>query len=130
MQNTACIAVLVLLVFATPPAEHKNLKCSSKPVKIRRVLLIFLSIINPNDEVILSDPHYSCYPSFITVADGIPQYLKVEEGEGFQYILEEVRTRITDKTKAIIIAPAAKAPRKPRLGVPINSATPVRDHSA
>jgi hypothetical protein len=26
MLNIACIAVLVLRVFATPPAEHKNLK--------------------------------------------------------------------------------------------------------
>jgi cellulose biosynthesis protein BcsQ len=28
MRNIACFAVLVLRVFATPPAEHKNLKSS------------------------------------------------------------------------------------------------------
>jgi hypothetical protein len=30
MQNIACITVLVLRVFATPPAEHSILKCSKR----------------------------------------------------------------------------------------------------
>jgi len=67
------------------------------------MLLVFLTLINPKDEVILSNPHYSCYPSFITAADGLPQYVAVDEGEGFQYLPEKVSERITAKTKAVII---------------------------
>ena len=33
MPNIACIAVLVLQVFATPSAEHQILKCSSSAVQ-------------------------------------------------------------------------------------------------
>jgi aspartate/methionine/tyrosine aminotransferase len=67
------------------------------------MLLIFLTILNPNDEVILSDPHYSCYPNFITIADGIPHFLKVEEKEGFQYVPEVISSKITGKTKVIMV---------------------------
>jgi aspartate/methionine/tyrosine aminotransferase len=67
------------------------------------MLLTFLTLLNPNDGVILSDPHYSCYPSFITIADGIPQLVKVTEEDGFQYIPEVISSRVTGKTKVIMI---------------------------
>jgi len=67
------------------------------------MLLIFLTILNSGDEVILSDPHYSCYPSFITIADGFARYVKVEEKEGFQYVPEAVASEVTGRTKAIIV---------------------------
>ena len=89
-------------------AREYNIRISSEQVIVTSgtspaMLLVFLTFINPKDGVILSNPHYSCYPSFIIIADGIPQYVKVEEGEGFQYIPEALSCRITKKTKAIII---------------------------
>lgn len=67
------------------------------------MLLVFLALINRGDEVILTDPHYPCYPSFVKIADGIPQYIKVREEEGFQYVPEGLFSRITKKTKAVVI---------------------------
>ena len=41
------------------------------------MLLAFFALLENGDEVILSDPHYACYPNFITLADGIPRFVKV-----------------------------------------------------
>ncbi len=67
------------------------------------MLLLFSALINPGDEVIISDPHYSCYPNFIRIADGIPVRVPVYEKEGFQYTPKAIEQKITDKTRAIMI---------------------------
>jgi aspartate/methionine/tyrosine aminotransferase len=67
------------------------------------MLLIFAAILDRNDETIISDPHYSCYPNFIKFVDGIPVNVPVKEEDGFQYRLEAIKSKITRKTKAIVI---------------------------
>ncbi len=67
------------------------------------MFLLFSVLLNPRDEVILSDPHYACYPSFIQFMEGVPTLVNVYEEEGFQYSAEEIRSKITKKTKGIII---------------------------
>ena len=67
------------------------------------MLLAFFALLEPGDEVILSDPHYACYPNFITMTDGTPHFIKVFEEDGFQYRPEVIAKRIGKKTKAILI---------------------------
>lgn len=67
------------------------------------MLLAFFALLEPGDEVILSDPHYACYPNFITIADGIPRFIKVFEEDGFQYRPEVIAKRIGKRTKAILV---------------------------
>jgi len=67
------------------------------------MLLIFAAILNRNDEAIISDPHYSCYPNFIRFLDGVTVTVPVNEEDGFQYRLEAIKSKITRKTKAIVI---------------------------
>jgi len=67
------------------------------------MLLIFAAILDRNDEAIISDPHYSCYPNFIRFVDGVPVNVPVKEEDGFQYRLEAIKSKITRKTKAIVI---------------------------
>jgi aspartate/methionine/tyrosine aminotransferase len=67
------------------------------------MLLIFAAILDRNEEVIISDPHYSCYPNFIRFVDGVPVTVPVKEEDGFQYRLEAIKSKITRKTKAIVI---------------------------
>ena len=66
-------------------------------------LLLLGALLNKGDEVIISDPHYACYPNFIQFVDGIPVNVSVYEEEGFQYNPEAIQTKITNNTKAIII---------------------------
>jgi aspartate/methionine/tyrosine aminotransferase len=67
------------------------------------MLLIFAALLEPDDEVILSDPAYACYPNFIRLMDGVPVSVPVYEEDGFQYRPEAIHEKITDKTKAILI---------------------------
>ncbi len=67
------------------------------------MLLIFAALLEPGDEVILSDPGYACYPNFIRLVDGIPVSVPVYEEDGFQYRPEAIQERVTDRTRAILI---------------------------
>ena len=67
------------------------------------MFLLFAALCDPGDEVILSDPHYACYPNFIRFVDAVPVKVRVREEDGFSYRPEEVRRMITDRTKAILI---------------------------
>jgi aspartate/methionine/tyrosine aminotransferase len=67
------------------------------------MLLLFGHLLDPGDEVVLSDPYYACYPNFIRYADGRPVYVGVPEEDGFQYRPEAIRERLTARTRAIVI---------------------------
>ncbi len=67
------------------------------------MLLIFSALLNPGDEIILSDPGYACYPNFITYVDAVPSYLPVFEDAGFQFDPDDVRRRLGRRVKAILI---------------------------
>jgi aspartate/methionine/tyrosine aminotransferase len=67
------------------------------------ILLVFSALLDPGDEVIISDPHYACYPNFIKFVQGVPVSVPVFEEDGFQYRTEAIRDKITARTKAIFI---------------------------
>jgi aspartate/methionine/tyrosine aminotransferase len=67
------------------------------------MLLIVGVLTEPGDEVIISDPHYACYPNFIHFVGGKAVRVPVEEADGFQYRPEEIAREITAKTKGIFI---------------------------
>ncbi|GJM14675.1 MAG: aminotransferase [Thermodesulfobacteriota bacterium] len=65
--------------------------------------LSIISIIEPGDEVVITDPHYACYPQIIKIAGGVPKTFRIFEEEGFQIDIDRLKEVITPKTKAIII---------------------------
>jgi (5-formylfuran-3-yl)methyl phosphate transaminase len=67
------------------------------------MLLLFGHLLDPGDEVVLSDPYYACYPNFIRYAEGRPVYVDVSESDGFQYRPEAIRARLGPRTRAIVI---------------------------
>jgi aspartate/methionine/tyrosine aminotransferase len=67
------------------------------------MLLLFGHLLDPGDEVVLSDPYYACYPNFIRYAEGTPVYVGVTEEDGFQYRPEAIRERLSARTRAILI---------------------------
>jgi (5-formylfuran-3-yl)methyl phosphate transaminase len=67
------------------------------------ILLVLAALLDPGDEVILSDPRYACYPNFIRLCDGLTVDVTVDEAEGFQYTAEKVHPHLTSRTKAILI---------------------------
>jgi len=67
------------------------------------MLLIFSALLESGDQVILSDPHYACYPNIIRYVDGQPVNIPVYEEDGFQYRPEDIKRAITPRTRAILI---------------------------
>ncbi len=67
------------------------------------MLLLFMSLLDAGEEVILPNPYYACYPNFVRLAEGRPVFVNVYEEEGFQYRPEEIKPLISSCTKAIFI---------------------------
>ncbi len=67
------------------------------------MLLVFSALVNPGDEIIISDPHYACYENFVQYTQGVPVLVPVFEENGFVYTPEAIREKITPRTKAIFI---------------------------
>lgn len=67
------------------------------------MFMLFSALLNPGDEVILSDPHYACYPNFIEFVNGVPVRVPVEEADGFQFRIEAIQEKLTPRTKAVFI---------------------------
>ena len=67
------------------------------------ILMVLSALCNPDDEIILSDPGYACYPNFISLSGAKMVKVPVYEEDGFQYRPENICSAITERTKAIMI---------------------------
>ena len=67
------------------------------------ILMVFSALLEPGDQVILSDPHYACYPNFINFFQGKTVTVPVFEEDGFQLRPEDIQKKMSDRTKAIFI---------------------------
>lgn len=77
------------------------------------LLLTMMVTINPGDEVIITDPYWSNYPSQIKMCGGIPVFVKVFEEDGFIFNPDNLRKAIGKNTKAILL----NSPANPTGGV-------------
>jgi aspartate/methionine/tyrosine aminotransferase len=67
------------------------------------MFMLFAALLEPEDRVIISDPHYACYPNFIRFAGGEPVTVPVYEADGFQYRPEAIEEKTDARVKAIFI---------------------------
>jgi aspartate/methionine/tyrosine aminotransferase len=67
------------------------------------LLLLFSALLEPGDEVILSNPYYPCYPNIIRFVDGSPVFVQVLEEEGFQYLPQMIEEKLRPSVKGIMI---------------------------
>ncbi|OGP73739.1 MAG: aspartate aminotransferase [Deltaproteobacteria bacterium RBG_16_50_11] len=67
------------------------------------MLLLFAALLEPDDEVILSNPYYPCYPNIIRFVGGSPVFVPVMEEDGFQYLPERIEERLSPRVKGIMI---------------------------
>lgn len=64
---------------------------------------LFQAIINHGDEVIIPAPYWVTYPEIIKYCGGIPIYIDTDDTTEFKITPEQLKSAISDKTKAIII---------------------------
>ena len=60
-----------------------------------------LTLINPGDEVIVPEPYYYSDPLGVMLAEGVPVYTKLREDRDFRIDPDDVRKKITERTKAV-----------------------------
>jgi aminotransferase len=65
--------------------------------------LAMRAILNPGDQVIMSDPCYVSYTSCVILAGGEPVTVPTREESNFELCPADIEARITNKTKAILI---------------------------
>ena len=62
-----------------------------------------MSSINPGDEVIIPSPFWVSYPDMVSLAGGVPIIIEGKEKNNFKIQPEDIRDKISTKTKWIII---------------------------
>jgi (5-formylfuran-3-yl)methyl phosphate transaminase len=67
------------------------------------MLLLFSTLLDPGDQVLLTDPHYAVYPNLIRYPDGEPVFAPTFETDGFQGHADEFAARVGPRTKALLI---------------------------
>ncbi len=70
-------------------------------------LLIMAAILDIGDELIFTDPGYPCYPNFARTFDATPVFVPVYEEENFEVSPDRLKSALSSKTKAILIASPA-----------------------
>ncbi len=67
------------------------------------LLLVLSVLVSTDDEVILSNPGYACYESFIRYLQAKPVPVSVFEETGFQLSINNILQNTNSKTKALLI---------------------------
>ena len=66
--------------------------------------LAFRAIIDPGDEVIMSDPHYVAYPVCVSLTGGVPVPVPTYEKNNFELMPADIRKKLTPRTKTILLS--------------------------
>ncbi|MDD3859158.1 MAG: pyridoxal phosphate-dependent aminotransferase, partial [Bacteroidales bacterium] len=68
------------------------------------IINVFLSILNPGDEVIVPAPYWVSYVDMVGLAEGIPVVIKCDINSDFKMTATQLESAITTKTRAIIFS--------------------------
>lgn len=61
------------------------------------------AMLDPGDEVLVPQPSYVSYIPCVTLADGVPIIIELQEKDEFKLTKEQLLDNITDKTKVLIL---------------------------
>lgn len=66
--------------------------------------LTFRTLLNPGDEVLITEPCFVCYAPLVSMADGVPVSLPTKEENEFRLTAAELKAKITPKTKLLMLS--------------------------
>ena len=66
--------------------------------------LTFRTLLNPGDEVLITEPCFVCYAPLVSMADGVPVSLPTKEENQFRLTPEELKAAITPNTKLLMLS--------------------------
>ncbi len=65
--------------------------------------LIFAALLDPGDEVLLTDPGYPCNANFVRLHDALPRMIACSAEHGYQFTASTIEEAWTDRTRAVLI---------------------------
>lgn len=65
--------------------------------------LALRATINAGDEVLVPEPSYVSYKPCVSMADGVPVVVNTKAENSFKLTVDDIKDKITDKTKALIL---------------------------
>jgi aspartate/methionine/tyrosine aminotransferase len=67
------------------------------------LFLIFAALLERGDGVVMNDPHYACYPNFVTFLGGRPLFSPVHAVDGFMPDVQDMARLVKPDTAAVLI---------------------------
>ena len=64
---------------------------------------VFMTLVNPGDEVLIPIPYWVSYAEQIQLADGVPVYIETKERNSFKLTIDLLNEYVTDKTKILLL---------------------------
>jgi aspartate/methionine/tyrosine aminotransferase len=65
--------------------------------------LVMAALVDPGEEVVLTDPHYACYPNFVRTVEGRVETVPLRASEGFQPRVDDFEAVVSDETRALLL---------------------------
>ena len=67
------------------------------------IVMSLQGLLNNGDEVLVPSPDYPLWTAAVSLSGGTPRHYICDEGAGWMPDLEDIRCKITDKTRALVI---------------------------
>jgi aspartate/methionine/tyrosine aminotransferase len=81
------------------PTERIIVTSGSSPA----LQLAFAASVDPGEEVVLTDPHYACYPNFVRQVGGRISTVPLSADDGFEPRVPAFAERVGDDTAALLL---------------------------
>lgn len=88
---------------------ENNISCTVDNIMIstgakQSIANVIMSLVNPEDEVLILAPYWVSYVDIVKFAKGTPVVVEGKIENGFKPTIEEIKAAITPKTKAIMFS--------------------------
>lgn len=67
------------------------------------LLLALATLVDAGDDVVLTDPHYACYPNFVRLLDGTVKTVPLRAAEGFEPRVSDFERALERTTSAVLV---------------------------
>lgn len=89
-------------------ADYPNLNLTTSDVVVtcgsqEAMTGAMLAIVDDGDEVLIPDPVFAAYPNVIRLCGGVPVTFRLPQEKNFGFDLDEFKSKISNKTKAVVI---------------------------
>ncbi|MDX1811068.1 MAG: aminotransferase class I/II-fold pyridoxal phosphate-dependent enzyme [Gammaproteobacteria bacterium] len=89
--------------------QHYDCKVESQNIVITpgssgALQLVISVLVNPGEEVLMTEPGYPCNKHFVELAGGQAKFIELSQQDSFSISLEQVKQAWTSNTKAIMLA--------------------------